>query len=100
MSTINAQLINAKENIIHGMLVSDRIKVCLITWTWLRSYTDDNTWVWASSLNTNHFRISTVNRQQVRGGGLALIHKKEIKVKLKEQEEVDDPSSSENGKPT
>ena len=55
--------------------------------------------VQASSLNTNEFRMSTVNRQQSRGGGLALIHNKEIKVKLKNKEE-DDPSNLENGKPT
>ena len=36
LSTINAQLIKAKENIIPETLVSDRIEVCLITDTWLR----------------------------------------------------------------
>ena len=82
---MNAQLIMAKENIIHEILVSDRIQVCLITETWLRSNISNDTWVWSSSLCTNEFRMSTVNRQQGRGGGLALIHKNEIKVKLKEK---------------
>ena len=99
MSTINAQSTKAKENIIHETLVSDRIKVCVITETWLRSDINDNTWVHASPLNTNGFRMSTVNRQQSRGGGLTLMHNKEIKVKLKERE-VDDPSNLENGKST
>ena len=85
MSTIKAQLIKAKENIIHEMLVSDIIEACLITETCLRSDINDVTWVCASSLHTNEFRMSTVNRQQGRGGGLALLHNKEIKVKWKEQ---------------
>ena len=82
LSTINAQSIKAKENIIHEMLVSHRIKVCLITGTWLRSDINDDTWVWASSLSTKKFRMSTLNRQQ--GSRLALIHNKEFKIKLKE----------------
>ena len=67
------------------MLVCDRIEVCLITETWLRSDVNNDTWVRASSLNTNEFRMNTVNREQGRGGGLLLIHNKEIKVILKEQ---------------
>ena len=67
------------------MLVSNRIEVCLITETWLRPVIEDDTWVQALSLNTNQFRMNTVNRQNGRGGGLALVYNKEIKVKLKEQ---------------
>ena len=62
------------------MLAGDRI-----TGTWLRSNIDGDTWEQPSSLNTCQFRMSTVNRQKGRGGGLALVHNKEIKVKLKEQ---------------
>ena len=62
------------------MLVSNRNEVCLITETWLRSDINDDTWVLTSSLNTNEFRMSTVNRQQGRGCGVALKHNKEIKV--------------------
>ena len=50
---------------------------------------NDDTWRQTSSLNTNQCRMSTVNRQKGRGVGLALVHKREIKVKLKDQE-VDD----------
>ena len=64
MSAINAHSIKSKKNIIHEMLVNDRIDVCIITETWLRSDIDDNTWVGASSLKINQFRISTVNRQR------------------------------------
>ena len=67
------------------MLVSNRIEVCLIVETSLRPVIEDDTWVQASSLITNKFRMSTVNRQNDRGGGLALVYNKEIKVKLKEQ---------------
>ena len=81
------------------MLVSDRIEVCLLTETLLRSDINDNTWVWASPLSTTEFRISTLNRQEGKGGGLALIHNKEIKVKLIKQE-VEDPFNSGNGKLT
>ena len=81
LSTINAQLIKSVEN----MLVSDRIEVCLTTETWLRPDIDDDAWLQASSLNTNQFRMSIINRQKGREGRLALVHKKEIKVKLKEQ---------------
>ena len=63
LSIINIQLMKAKENIIHEMLVSDTIEVCLITETWLRSDTDGDTWVQAPSLNINQFIMSTVNRQ-------------------------------------
>ena len=66
------------------MLVSDRIEVCLITETWLRSDINDDTWVWVSSFNTNQFKMSSVNRKQGKTCGFALIHNKEIKVKLKE----------------
>ena len=46
LSTVNAQLIKVKENIIHEMLVSDRIEACLITETWLRSVISGDTWVY------------------------------------------------------
>ena len=81
LSTINAQSIKSKENMIHEMLVSDRIEVCLITETWLRPVIEDDTWVQASSLNTSQIRMSTVNRQNGRKGGLALLYNKEIKSK-------------------
>ena len=79
MSTINVQLIKAKENIIHETLVSERIEACLITETLLRSDINDM-WVQTPPLKINKFRMSTVNRQQGGGGGLALIHNKEVKV--------------------
>ena len=63
LSTINAQSIKGKENIIHETLVSDRTEVCLITETWLRSNINDDTWIESSPQNTNEFRMRAVNRQ-------------------------------------
>ena len=52
----------------------------IITETWLTD--SDTIWIDACDLNKDGYRISVVNRQQRRGGGIAFVHKELIPTKL------------------
>ena len=65
--------------------MSNNWDACVLTETWLKDTDKHVTLVNCSSLNTNSYRISTSNRPNRQGGGLALVYKSSLSVKTLEQ---------------
>ena len=60
-------------------IFDENIDISVLTETWLQS--EDQLWIQTCDLNINQFRIQTVNRNNGRGGGLAIVYRKNYKVK-------------------
>ena len=52
-----------------------------ITETWLQNTVEDDTWLQASEFHKDGHEISNINRQDKRGGGIALLYSSKYKVK-------------------
>ena len=76
LSTVNIQSIKLKDDNLLGYLLESKTDLCIVTETWLSDENEkDGAWVSCTYLNKVPFKISTSNRKNHRGGGLALIHK-------------------------
>ena len=80
ISLANVQSVKNKQLILHHYMVESSIDLCVLTETWLRDTEADQAWLQCSSLNNNGFKCFTSNRQNRRGGGLALICRDMYKV--------------------
>ena len=54
-------------------IIENRIEACIVTETWLSD--GDNIWISTSDFTKHNYNITGSNRQNRRGGGLALIYK-------------------------
>ena len=81
-SLLNAQSFKNKDLIIHCQIVQNKIDILLLTETWLTSKEIDKIWISSSDLNKDRYKLTSAIRENRRGGGLALITKKDFKVKL------------------
>ena len=76
LSTVNIQSIKSKDDDLFEYLVESKMDLCVVTETWLSDENnEDGAWVSCTHLNKAPFKISTSNRKNCRGGGLALIYK-------------------------
>ena len=73
LSVINAQSIKNKEILIMDYIIENRIEACIVTEPWLSD--GDNIWISTSDFTKHNYNITVSNRQNRRGGGLALIYK-------------------------
>ena len=80
ISTVNTQ--SSKQKGLQVMeLVSDHnLDFVVITETWLTNNQSDNIWLEGTCLNKDHLRMLKNNRVGSKGGGIALIYKKEYSV--------------------
>ena len=77
VSTINARSLKHKENVISEEIHNTNSDITIITETWLTDTEEDNTWTLSSEFNNDPYQISTKNRRNKRGGGIALVtHRK------------------------
>ena len=77
VSTINARSLKHKENLISEEIHNTNSDITIITKTWLKDTKEDNTWTLSSEFNNDSYQISTKNRRNKRGGGIALVtHRK------------------------
>ena len=76
----NTQSIKNKDTLLLDHLVNVKSDLCLITETWLSN--SDDAWIATSDIMCNGYKLSNVNRNQRRGGGLALAYKNNLNVKL------------------
>ena len=51
-----------------------KLDALLITETWLQNTDEDNTWLQASEFHKDDHKIFNINRQDKRGGGIALLN--------------------------
>ena len=56
--------------------------IAVLTETWLWDSLADKAWLQGYELNNNGYHIDTVNRNNRKGGGIAIVHKESIKVKV------------------
>ena len=69
----NIQSVKNKQLLLHPYLVENKIDLCVLTETWLRNTEADQAWLQCLLINNSGFKCFTSNRQDRRGGGLALI---------------------------
>ena len=83
IATCNTQAIKTNELQVSELLSDYSINALIVTETWLNS--KDNIWVDTTDLNRNPYKMYIQNRQsEHRGGGIALICKKQYPVTLKD----------------
>ena len=76
----NTQSIKNKDTLLLDHLVNVKLDLCLIMETWLSD--SDDAWIATSDIMCNGYKLSNINRNQWRGGGLALAYKNNLNVKL------------------
>ena len=73
----NIQSLKPKEEEVLNYHVSVYVDIRVLTETWLQTRDSNNAWVSCSSLNNSNFCLSVSNRVR-RGGGLTLVHMKNL----------------------
>ena len=77
----NVQSLKPKEEEVLDYFVSVNVDIGVLTETWLQTSDSNNAWVSCSSLNNSNFCLSVSNRVR-RGGGLAIVHKINLKCRV------------------
>ena len=85
MSLLNAQSVHGKDGAIVEYLLSNNISMAIIMESWLQNNEEDACRLSTSEFCTGLFSAVPSNRQDRRGGGILLVHKKSYKVKLVEE---------------
>ena len=78
VGTVNTRSVKNKSDLIIETSKLENLDFLVISETWLRE--EDAHWVATSSLDTEGYRIQTINRQGKQGGGVALLHKDRYQV--------------------
>ena len=73
VGTVNTRSVKNKSDLIIETSKLENLDFLVISETWLRE--EDAHWIATSSLDTEGYRIQTINRQGKQGGGVALLHK-------------------------
>ena len=71
LATVNIRSLKSKEILLETELITKHVDAVLITETWLDS--NDENWVKTSELNKNIWNMHNINREDRRGGGVALV---------------------------
>ena len=78
--TLNAQSIKNKDQLIVDYLLNKHIDVAIITETCLKDA--DDIWLQGCELNKNSYKTNCFNRKNRQGGGVALVYKDSLTVKM------------------
>ena len=79
-ATLNAQSIKNKDQLITDYLLNEHIDVAIVTETWLKDAND--IWMQGCELNKNGYKTSCSNRRNRQGGGVALVYKDSLIIKM------------------
>ena len=79
----NVQSIKNKQDIIMELLEDLNADLAVLTETWLTD--EDGIWVQGSEFQKHNYKIDECHRRNRRGGGLALVTKRNLKVKREQQ---------------
>ena len=85
MSLLNVQSIHGKDGSIVEYFLSNNISMAIITESWLQNSEEDACRLSTSEFYTCLFSAVPSNRQDRKGGGILLVHKKSYKVNLIEE---------------
>ena len=80
-ATVNTQSIRNKDLQVMELISNHRLDLLVATETWLTDNQNDNIWLEGTCLNKDQVRMLVNNRVECRGGGIALIYRKEYSVK-------------------
>ena len=80
---VNIQSLKSKDIALMDYLTDNQIDICVTTDTWLKNNDADEIWLEACVLNNKGYELDAVNGNERKGGGIALIHQTNIKVKKK-----------------
>ena len=83
--TLNAQSIKNKDQLIVDYLLNEYIDVAIITETWLKDA--DDMWLQGCELNKNGYKISCSNRKNRQVGGVALVYKDSVTIKMPKKDQ-------------
>ena len=82
IATINVQSLKNKIDLVSEELNDNHINIAILTETWLTDSIEDTTWLKSCELNASPFKILVQNRKGKRGGGIAIVYRNPIKIKL------------------
>ena len=88
LALMNMQSIKNKEELVHSILEDNRVDIAVVTETWLNSSNTDRIWIMASELDRGDYCLSSCPRTGCRGGGVALINRRNLESKLLSQGEL------------
>ena len=60
------------------ILSDEKIEICVVTETWISSGLEDRDWILGMVLNKENWCLTTSNRKNKTGGGIAVIHQKGV----------------------
>ena len=75
----NTQSVKNKDLCLRQYITEVKADLTVLTETWITN--DDTLWLMSTELNNNGLKMDVVNRKGGKGGGLAIIHKDNIKTK-------------------
>ena len=82
IGTCNIQSLRNKDLQVSDLLTDYSIDILVLTETWLTDNPSDDHWLQSTPLNRDPYKILLHNRQDRRGGGVALIVKSDFATKL------------------
>ena len=85
---MNMQSIKNKKELVHSILEDNKVDIAVVTETWLNSSDTDRIWIMASEIDRGDYCLSSCPRTGHRGGGVALINRKNLESKLLSQGEL------------
>ena len=80
IATVNTRFIKNKAELVLENSQLQNLDFLTITETWLKDTDEDKAWIASSQLESDELSFKTHNRQNKRGGGLGLLHRKEYQV--------------------
>ena len=88
LALMNMQSIKNKEELVHSILEDNKVDIAVVTETWLNLSDTDRIWIKASEIGKGDYCLSLCPRTGCRGGGVALINRKNLESKLLSQGEL------------
>ena len=85
--TLNAQSIKNNDQLIVDYLLNEHIDVAIITETWFKD--TDDIWLQGCELNKNGYKITSSNRKIRQGGGVVLVYKDSLIIKMLIMDQTD-----------
>ena len=82
---MNMESIKNKEELVHSILEDNKVDIAVVTEMWLNSSDTDRIWIMASEIGKGDYCLSSCPRMGCRGGGVALINRKNLESKLLSQ---------------
>ena len=80
IATVNTRSIKNKVELVLENSNLQNLDFLAVTETWLKDTDEDRAWIESSQLESEELSFQTHNRQNKRGGGLGLLHRKEYQV--------------------